>query len=162
MSRDHIWIHSSVLDDYRLMTLPAAVRCDWFMLLLVAGRYGHDGKLPSLEETAWHLRIDEGVLEDSLDALMSAGIAHYDDGAFVIDQLSPTDAPPSVMRRRFQAKRDQHYRTLVERDGEYCRHCGTSNNLSVDHIHALANGGSNETDNLQLLCRSCNSRKGAR
>jgi len=32
----------------------------------------------------------------------------------------------------------------------------------VDHIVALANGGSNNPANLQLLCRSCNSSKGAK
>lgn len=51
---------------------------------------------------------------------------------------------------------------LIERDGEYCQRCGTTETLSIDHVIALANGGSNELDNLQLLCNKCNSAKGAR
>lgn len=34
------------------------------------------------------------------------------------------------------------------------------NRFHVDHIVALVNGGSNDKRNLQLLCRSCNCRKG--
>ncbi len=35
-------------------------------------------------------------------------------------------------------------------------------NLDVDHIIPVADGGTNEFENLQLLCRSCNSRKGTK
>ena len=34
--------------------------------------------------------------------------------------------------------------------------------ITIDHILARANGGSDEVENLQTLCRPCNSRKGAR
>lgn len=47
-----------------------------------------------------------------------------------------------------------------------CQLCGTVFNrdtpATVDHIKALAAGGTNWPDNLQLLCKSCNSAKGAR
>ena len=43
-----------------------------------------------------------------------------------------------------------------------CVGCGSRSRLTVDHIQARANGGNNARDNLQTLCRSCNSRKGAR
>ncbi len=54
-------------------------------------------------------------------------------------------------------------RTAVyERDQYRCVTCGTWLNLTLDHIHPVAFGGSDDIDNLQTLCRSCNSRKGAR
>lgn len=37
-----------------------------------------------------------------------------------------------------------------------------NNPATVDHIKALASGGTNWPNNLQLLCKSCNSSKGAR
>ncbi|MEU1736498.1 HNH endonuclease [Streptosporangium sp. NPDC020145] len=54
-------------------------------------------------------------------------------------------------------------RALVyERDGHACLRCGATTDLSLDHVHPYSRGGSDEPDNLQTLCRSCNSAKGAR
>ncbi len=47
-----------------------------------------------------------------------------------------------------------------KRDDFRCKQCGTRDNLSVDHILAEAKGGTLDMDNLQTLCRPCNSRKG--
>lgn len=49
-----------------------------------------------------------------------------------------------------------------ERDDFTCRHCGARRNLTVDHVHPERKGGGLELTNLQTLCGSCNSRKGAR
>lgn len=46
-----------------------------------------------------------------------------------------------------------------ERDNFTCRKCGVRQFLSVDHIVPRSEGGSDELDNLQTLCQSCNSRK---
>lgn len=51
---------------------------------------------------------------------------------------------------------------VYERDGWACLHCGATANLSLDHIYPWSLGGPDEIDNLQTLCRSCNSKKGAR
>lgn len=47
-------------------------------------------------------------------------------------------------------------------DAGICAHCGTSESLSVDHVIPISRGGTNDLENLQCLCRPCNSRKGAR
>lgn len=51
---------------------------------------------------------------------------------------------------------------VYARDGGACRHCGTTQNLSVDHIIAWSKGGAHDLSNFQTLCRPCNSRKGDR
>lgn len=48
------------------------------------------------------------------------------------------------------------------RDGHQCLHCGTRDDLTLDHIYPYSLGGEDTLDNLQTLCRPCNSRKGAR
>ena len=57
---------------------------------------------------------------------------------------------------------------VFDRDGNKCQVCGLTNEkhlinhgqrLHLDHIHPLSKGGLTTTDNIQLLCRSCNSRK---
>lgn len=47
-----------------------------------------------------------------------------------------------------------------ERDNFTCKQCGIRRSLAVDHIKPLLLGGKTEMENLQTLCRSCNSKKG--
>jgi 5-methylcytosine-specific restriction endonuclease McrA len=48
------------------------------------------------------------------------------------------------------------------RDGGVCQKCGTDKNLTMDHKHPWSLGGPDTVENLQVLCRSCNSSKGDR
>ena len=60
-------------------------------------------------------------------------------------------------RRLYATKKHRGY--IIERDGGRCRHCHkevSGRNATLDHIDP---DGPNEPENLQLLCRSCNSRK---
>jgi hypothetical protein len=41
-----------------------------------------------------------------------------------------------------------------------CKHCGSKDNLQVDHIIPYSKGGATQLDNLQCLCGKCNSKKG--
>lgn len=43
-----------------------------------------------------------------------------------------------------------------------CVNCGTKEKLSIDHIIPVSKGGKDLFSNLQVLCRSCNSKKGAK
>lgn len=48
-----------------------------------------------------------------------------------------------------------------QRDGGHCVECGGQEKLEFDHIIPVAMGGGNTSRNLQLLCETCNRRKGA-
>lgn len=56
-----------------------------------------------------------------------------------------------------------HIRKKVfDRDGRICKHCGATEKLTLDHITPVIKGGANHIDNLQVLCNSCNSKKGGK
>jgi 5-methylcytosine-specific restriction endonuclease McrA len=48
-----------------------------------------------------------------------------------------------------------------QRDEGRCRNCGSQENLHFDHVIPRSRGGSSTAENIQLLCRQCNLRKGA-
>lgn len=51
---------------------------------------------------------------------------------------------------------------VFERDAYRCVKCQSYKDLCIDHIHPYSLGGSNEPDNLQILCWKCNSKKGTK
>lgn len=85
----------------------------------------------------------------------------------------PTDAPDAytiahegVLWRRGRVARPPLSAAIRARvyirDGYACAKCGRDQFLTIDHIHPWVLGGSDDLENLRVLCRSCNSRKGAR
>jgi 5-methylcytosine-specific restriction endonuclease McrA len=60
-------------------------------------------------------------------------------------------APVSVDTRLF----------VWQRDGGRCTNCGSRSDLHFDHVIPRSWGGSSTAENVQLLCRGCNLRKGA-
>lgn len=64
-----------------------------------------------------------------------------------------------VRRRPIPSEIRRH---VMERDNFACVECGSDFALSIDHIWPYSKGGTDDPDNLRVLCRSCNSRKGAR
>lgn len=66
------------------------------------------------------------------------------------------------MRKQISAKTRFE---VFKRDGFTCQYCGAhppSVVLHVDHIHPVAEGGTNDEDNLITACDRCNLGKGAR
>jgi hypothetical protein len=53
-------------------------------------------------------------------------------------------------------------RAVYERDAYRCVVCGTWLDLTLDHIVPESKGGQATVDNLQTMCRTHNSQKGAR
>lgn len=43
-----------------------------------------------------------------------------------------------------------------------CVHCNCKENLTIDHIIPVSKGGKDDIENLQILCKSCNSKKGVK
>jgi hypothetical protein len=51
---------------------------------------------------------------------------------------------------------------VFQRDRGQCVICGATDDLQFDHILHHSKGGADTVDNLRLLCRTCNQRRGNR
>lgn len=82
---------------------------------------------------------------------------------YVFDQYG-LEPNPNQTRNKYgrRAIPEATRQFVFERNGFKCVFCGTPTNLTIDHIIPVARGGKNDRDNLQTLCRSCNSRKGTK
>ena len=89
--------------------------------------------------------------EPSLKAL--SGIRQAQD-AIIREADRQKKANASHGRRWQQTTYNWAYRYLVERDGEYCRVCGSDTRLEIEHIDC--NIHNTKPTNLCLLCKTCN------
>ena len=129
-------------------------------------------------EEAWERQIAEedaaiAALGESISWLVmrAAPLWHLGDGygGWVMREVRETLGAklgwePQRGRRRAKKRAELPAavrRAVYERDAYRCRTCATWLDLTVDHVVAESNGGSDELDNLQTLCLSCNCRKGA-
>jgi len=53
-------------------------------------------------------------------------------------------------------------KNIVRRDNHKCQYCGSTVNLTVDHIIPKSRGGEDTWENLVAACVKCNNKKGFR
>lgn len=131
-----------------------------------------------VEAAEWHaeqiVAFDEvcALFDKAADLIGSYGLWTWGDGegGSVLLALQERVAPYLPPREPRTGARKQRTKKIApttrlriyERDGYACLHCGTHVSLTIDHIVPVSKGGAHDDDNLQTLCRSCNSRKGAK
>lgn len=87
------------------------------------------------------------------------GLKRYLGGG--IDFMLPEEARPFSGTKKTKIPAKLRWE-VFKRDGFTCKGCGAQDDLSADHISPESKGGKTTLENLQTLCRSCNSKKGAR
>lgn len=76
----------------------------------------------------------------------------------------------TICTRRYRVRKQgaigkytvSEWRKLCAQYDYRCLCCNERKKLTADHIVPISKGGGNSIDNIQPLCQSCNSRKGAR
>jgi 5-methylcytosine-specific restriction endonuclease McrA len=56
----------------------------------------------------------------------------------------------------------KHYPALMKRDNGACVYCHQTDNLCIDHMMPIVQGGTDDLDNLAIACKACNSGKAGR
>jgi hypothetical protein len=84
----------------------------------------------------------------------------------MVDVVNKKWNPETVQRKRKETSTSSRYISVQiraqvwKRDGGKCKICGSQYALELDHIRPFAVGGETTINNLRLLCRNCNQRKG--
>lgn len=115
--------------------------CCWFQ------KYGKYGKAKCTPDVIATLLGRAGFTE----AMIEFGWMESHFGVLILKKFCDT----SAARKSLGAS----VRREVLKDG-YCKACGETVGLVVDHKIPISRGGSCELENLQSLCRNCNSKKG--
>jgi len=109
-----------------------------------------------------------GVHNDTLHPSTRQECEHCQE---MIRVFGPMPSADELAEQGSSGRRSQYVKATIperlrwqvfERDNFTCQKCGTHQRLTVDHIHPEVLGGDLNIDNLQTLCRPCNSKKGAK
>lgn len=95
-----------------------------------------DPKMATLPDRVWREKV-EGIIRNP-------------------DNWHCDPKQPRYLWNMFRKKRRPE---VLARDENICKYCGSNEDLEIDHIIPLAKGGTNDLDNLQILCRHCNRKK---
>lgn len=141
------------------------LHCLWWWALDNAasdGRLGHVSDAEIAEAAEWP--TDRG--SQFVSALVESGfLERLPWGELCLDEFFRARFPGkfrSEVRRAWDAMRRRVSPIIFARDGYRCLLCGATKPLHVDHELAIANGGTNDLENLRTLCGPCNWAKGAR
>ena len=72
---------------------------------------------------------------------------------------------PSIIRIKvrpaynFYSRVELNRKNIFKRDNNQCQYCGSSENLTVDHIIPKSKGGESTWHNLVTACNRCNNKK---
>jgi hypothetical protein len=70
----------------------------------------------------------------------------------------PADDQPEKFNTRRKISKGLREK-ILDKYGNKCAFCGTSENLEIDHIKPVSMGGDNSEENLRVLCQSCNGKR---
>jgi len=159
--------------------------CDFWVRLLFAGLWTECDREGRIEDRPKQIKINI-FPADNVD--IDAGLAELDRRGLVLryevagkryvqvrnfvkhqqphykEPASAIPPPPGHVDSpyvTFGVPHEQRAR-ILNRDSHKCVACGSADDLTMDHMVARSKGGSGDDENLQTLCRRCNSAKNNR
>jgi hypothetical protein len=125
-------------------------------------------RAPDEIQRAFYLLADSGLVDGWPYQDPASG--DYATDALGVSLVGDFPAPFSPAIRRGVASKPTRQKikakvvlAIMRRDGFAYRRCGVAGgDLTIDHVTPVVRGGTNDDENLQTLCGSCNRTKGAR
>lgn len=115
-----------------------------------------DPMLSRLQTDGFLTRYDVGgVRFIQIENFVKHQDPHYKEKA---SEIPPPEGVEDIIKAT-AVTRGQRVR-ILERDGYRCQSCGAESHLCIDHVIPVSRGGDSSDDNLQVLCHSCNTKKG--
>ena len=98
-SKYWIKLYIEILDDPKMGRLTDRLAWRTIQLFLLAGDINGSGKLPSVDDMSWRLRLKPEELETDLADLASSGIVHKDNDHWIVTKFEDRQAPVSDAER---------------------------------------------------------------
>lgn len=164
-------MYTEARTDTKLRALTKPQHYVWFNLLCLSADQDDRGVIADYDSELLAVEVadgDETLLAETIERLVKFRILEVVDGGWrfipglLADFSHDTSSDLSPERVEWNALRAELTPVVLARDGALCRYCGSTDDLTIDHVTPLAHGGSNNLTNLVVACRICNSSKGAR
>jgi hypothetical protein len=120
-SKYWIKLYHEIIDDPKMGRLSDRLFRRTIEMFLLAGDLDEDGLLPTLQDIAWRLRMNEEELETDMIELQRIGILSVQDGDWIVTKFAERQAPVSgaerVARFRQRKRQERYYGTPQKPDG---------------------------------------------
>lgn len=153
---------------YRMSTTPSGQRLsplEKLVLIYLADNWpASDSLTYSIQEVAEFALVDHDTAANTIRSLESNGSIWAVRQEMIQDEIRDGEEIAKKKESSYQKRviSKKLKAIILQKDNYACVICKRTEDLCVDHVIPEIEGGSDEIDNLQTLCRSCNSKKGTR
>jgi len=169
-------LYHRMIDDERLRLLAFEDRWHFVAVLCLKA----SGMIDDTHDELWERRLAVKLglqtreLEELQRRLMGVGLIDAQWQPCKWEELQQRSDSSKERVRKYREKRkaagmgasssgyQRHYAALMARDGGACVYCRSTENLCIDHMVPLIQGGTDDIDNLAIACKRCNSGKAGR
>jgi hypothetical protein len=168
-------VYNEILDDPKVAKMDGETFRCFIYLLAISSEQETDGIIDmSISDISWRIRIPINTLEAAIAYFLENNILKKENGSFIITnwkkrQFASDNSANRVLKYRNKRQalgmpKGSTYdsKTILQRDHYACVYCGSTNNLCVDHVFPITQGGTDDSDNLVCSCKLCNSGKAGR